>query len=68
MVSAFEREEVLAGHSDVIFDGFLNKPVSKKNLVDAITTALRSSAERPGPACPPTTQWIRVGWKAGAAG
>ena len=55
MVSAFEREEVLAGHSDVIFDGFLNKPVSKKNLVDAITTALRSSAERPGPASPPTT-------------
>jgi PAS domain S-box-containing protein len=56
MVSAFEREEVLAGHSDVIFDGFLSKPVSKKNLVDAVTIALgSSSAEQAGPASAPTT-------------
>jgi PAS domain S-box-containing protein len=44
MVSAFEREEVLAGHSDVIFDGFLSKPVNKKNLIDAIDAALGSEA------------------------
>jgi two-component system sensor histidine kinase/response regulator len=44
MVSAFEREEVLAGHSDVIFDGFLSKPVSRKNLIDAIDAALGSDA------------------------
>ncbi|MGB8539898.1 MAG: response regulator [Acidobacteriaceae bacterium] len=44
MVSAFEREEVLGGHSDVIFDGFLSKPVSRKNLIDAIAAALGSSA------------------------
>ena len=44
MVSAFEREEVLAGHSDVIFDGFLSKPVSKKNLVSAIATTLGAPA------------------------
>ncbi len=44
MVSAFEREEVLAGHSDVIFDGFLSKPVSRKNLIDAIDAALGSNA------------------------
>ena len=44
MVSAFEREEVLAGHSDVIFDGFLSKPVSRKNLIDAIAAALGSNA------------------------
>ncbi len=44
MVSAFEREEVLAGHSDVIFDGFLSKPVSKKNLINAIAAALGSGA------------------------
>jgi two-component system sensor histidine kinase/response regulator len=54
MVSAFEREEVLAGHSDILFDGFLTKPVSKRSLVDAVTSALRSSAERPGPASAPT--------------
>jgi CheY-like chemotaxis protein len=44
MVSAFEREEVLSGHSDVIFDGFLSKPVSRKNLIDAIDAALGSNA------------------------
>jgi PAS domain S-box-containing protein len=44
MISAFEREEVLAGHTDVIFDGFLSKPVSKKNLIDAIAAALGSNA------------------------
>ncbi len=44
MVSAFDREEVLAGHSDVIFDGFLSKPVSRKNLIDAIAAALGSNA------------------------
>ncbi len=49
MVSAFEREEVLAGHSDVIFDGFLSKPVSKKNLIDAINAALGSNAAQAEP-------------------
>jgi CheY-like chemotaxis protein/HPt (histidine-containing phosphotransfer) domain-containing protein len=44
MVSAFEREEVLAGHSDVIFDGFLSKPVNKKKLIDTIAAALGSDA------------------------
>jgi PAS domain S-box-containing protein len=44
MISAFEREEVLAGHTDVIFDGFLSKPVSKRNLIDAIAAALGSKA------------------------
>jgi CheY-like chemotaxis protein len=47
MVSAFEREEVLSGHSDVIFDGFLSKPVSRKNLIDAIGAALGSNATPP---------------------
>jgi two-component system sensor histidine kinase/response regulator len=57
MVSAFEREEVLAGHSDVIFDGFLSKPVSKKNLIDAIAAALGSNAAQaePVPASDPAT-------------
>jgi two-component system, sensor histidine kinase and response regulator len=50
MVSAFEREEVLAGHSEVIFDGFLSKPVSKKNLIDAIATTLGSNAALVEPA------------------
>jgi two-component system sensor histidine kinase/response regulator len=43
MVSAFEREEVLAGHSDVVFDGFLSKPVNRKNLIDAMAAALGSN-------------------------
>jgi signal transduction histidine kinase/response regulator of citrate/malate metabolism len=57
MISAFEREEVLAGHTDVIFDGFLSKPVSKKNLVDAIAAALGSKAApaEPVAASKPTT-------------
>ncbi len=50
MVSAFEREEVLAGHSDVIFDGFLSKPVSKKNLISAIATTLGAPAAAADPA------------------
>jgi two-component system, sensor histidine kinase and response regulator len=50
MVSAFEREEVLAGHSDVIFDGFLSKPVSRKTLIDAIDAALGSDAAPAEPA------------------
>ena len=57
MVSAFEREEVLAGHSDVIFDGFLSKPVSRKNLMDAIAAAVGSNAApaEPAPATSPAT-------------
>ncbi len=57
MVSAFEREEVLAGHSDVIFDGFLSKPVNRKNLIDAIAAALGSNAApaEPLPAANPVT-------------
>ena len=58
MVSAFEREEVLAGHSDVVFDGFLSKPVNKKSLMEAIATVLGSNAAQalPMPVTePPTT-------------
>jgi two-component system sensor histidine kinase/response regulator len=57
MVSAFEREEVLAGHPDVVFDGFLTKPVSKKNLLHAIAAALGSNVEQaePMPATEPAT-------------
>jgi PAS domain S-box-containing protein len=36
MVSGFEREEVFTGHLDSAFDGFLSKPVSEKQLMDAI--------------------------------
>ena len=71
MVSAFEREEVLAGHSDVIFNGFLSKPVSRKSLMDAIAAALGSSAARaePVPASDPaTTGALGAGWTAGPAG
>ena len=57
MVSAFEREEVLAGHRDVIFDGFLSKPVNRRNLLDAIGAALGSNAApaEPVPATSPAT-------------
>jgi two-component system, sensor histidine kinase and response regulator len=57
MVSAFEREEILTGHSDVIFDGFLSKPVSRRNLLDAIAAVLGSHAApgEPVPAAVATT-------------
>jgi len=49
MVSAFEREEVFTGHLDSAFDGFLSKPVSEKQLMDAIAGAFGSPPERGGP-------------------
>jgi PAS domain S-box-containing protein len=48
MVSAFESEEVFAGHLDSAFDGFLSKPVSEKQLLDAIAGVFRSHPESGG--------------------
>jgi two-component system, sensor histidine kinase and response regulator len=48
MVSAFEREEVFTGHLDSAFDGFLSKPVSEKQLMDAIVVVFGSHSERDG--------------------
>jgi CheY-like chemotaxis protein len=48
MVSAFERDEVFAGHLDSAFDGFLSKPVSEKQLMDAIEGVFGSHHERGG--------------------
>jgi PAS domain S-box-containing protein len=57
MVSAFERDEVLAGHRDVIFDGFLSKPVNRRNLLDAIAATLGSNVTpaEPVPTAGPAT-------------
>ena len=49
MVSAFEREEVFAGHLDSAFDGFLSKPVSEKQLMDAIAGVFEPDPESGGP-------------------
>jgi PAS domain S-box-containing protein len=48
MVSAFEREEVFTGHLDAAFDGFLSKPVSEKQLMDAIVGLFGSHPARGG--------------------
>jgi two-component system, sensor histidine kinase and response regulator len=48
MVSAFEREEVFNGHLDSAFDGFLSKPVSEKQLMDAIGGVFGSHPESGG--------------------
>jgi two-component system, sensor histidine kinase and response regulator len=45
MVSAFEREEVLGGDADVVFDGFLSKPVSDQQLMDAMAKAFGLDSE-----------------------
>jgi two-component system, sensor histidine kinase and response regulator len=46
MVSAFERDEVFAGRLDSAFDGFLSKPVSEKQLMDAIAGVFGPRPER----------------------
>jgi diguanylate cyclase (GGDEF)-like protein len=48
MVSAFEREEVMAGLSWDAVDGFLNKPVTNTHLMDAISAAIGLNPERTG--------------------
>ena len=69
MVSAFEREEVFAGRFNTTFDGFLTKPIRKKQLMDTIAAFElnpESGAQVPqqatGSCC------LRVGRKAHPAG
>ena len=58
MVSAFEREEIFAGHKDTNFDGFLSKPVSEKQLMEAIAGAL---GLEPKPGNPPPANSVLAG-------
>ncbi len=52
MVSAFESQEVLAGQMDRVFDGFLSKPFTEKQLMAAIATAFGLNSEPGAPMFP----------------
>ena len=52
MVSAFESQEVLAGQVDRVFNVFLSKPFTEKQLMSAIATAFSLNAEPGAPMLP----------------
>ena len=49
MVSAFESQEVFAGDIESVFDGFLSKPFTERQLMAAVGAAFGLNPERAGP-------------------